>query len=187
MVRRPRRLGGVRAGARVAAPVSCSASAVGSAGASGAASATVPSTVAEVPGDPVPGLPGDEALTPPPPDSAAADHLARLADVPTGALTGHLTMTVSGLAAFDEDVTGTCSRTDGLPVFRATLSDGSTWEVAFGEDGATSSLEAPGVRVDQQLRETDVSVSEQVVVGASLLTTGTSEPSGSVEVEFTCT
>lgn len=135
---------------------------------------------------PAPGLPEDEALVPASPDSRAGDLLTRLANVPQGALVGHLSMSVSGLAAFDEDVSGTCGRIDDRPVFEAALADGSLLRVEFGVDGGVSTLSAPGIRVDQVLREVELTVDRTVGVSAVLLTTGTSEPSGSLELEASC-
>ena len=134
----------------------------------------------------VPGLPGDEALTPPPPDPAAAGHLQQLSGVPTGQLGGHLQVTVAGLASFDEDVSGTCTRGATGPLFEATLADGSVWRLTFGPDGATSSLVAPGVQVDQLLRGVELAVDDVVHVSAALLTEGTSETSGILDAELAC-
>jgi hypothetical protein len=141
------------------------------------------------PGSPetsIAGLPGDDALLPPDPDPGADDHLDALADVAQGPLTGHIDLQLSGLAAFSEQVTGQCERDGADPVFQLGLADGSLVRIVFDEEGATSSVSAPGVQVDQVLREVELSVTGDVHLGALLLTAGSTEPSGSLDLVARC-
>jgi hypothetical protein len=133
-----------------------------------------------------PPLPGDEALTPPPPDPGAGDLLTRLDGLPVGALVGSLDLQVSGTAAFAEAVRGSCSGSSQARSFVMDLSDGSSLEISFGPDGGRSRLTAPGIEVDQTLTAVDLQVDGGLVVSADLLTGGTSEPSGHLALTGTC-
>jgi hypothetical protein len=133
-----------------------------------------------------PGLPGDEALTPPPPDPAAPDHVTLLAGLPVGTLSGSVELNVSGLVSFAEPVTGACTETDDGRGFESELSDGSQLRIAFGADGGSLDLTAPGVEVQQTLTAVDLRVDGGLTLAAGLLTGGTSEPSGSLQLQVVC-
>jgi microcompartment protein CcmK/EutM len=134
------------------------------------------------------GLPGDEALTPPPPDPEASDQLAALAALPDGALAGHVQLAVSGLAAFDEPVDGTCTGMAVAPMLEARLSDGSLLRVSFDADRATSVLTAPGIEARHALDNVRTTVDGTAVsIEGDLLTDGTTERSGSLLVTGECT
>jgi hypothetical protein len=132
-------------------------------------------------------LPGDEALTPPPPDPEGGDHVDQLATVSDGTLAADLELTVSGLTGFAEPVTGTCAAMATGPTLDMRLSDGSTLSLAFDGDGGSLVLAAPGIEVRQTLDAVDLSVSgTSVSLGADLLTEGTSERSGRLSLDGTC-
>jgi hypothetical protein len=132
-------------------------------------------------------LPGDEALTPPPPDPHASPVLEQLERLPIAPLAGTVIMNVSGLVGFDEPVTGRCTADGGTRGFAMSLSDGSELTVEFGSDGGVSRLTAPGIEVTQTLADIDVRVSDGgVQVSAGLVTAGTSEPSGRLSLEGRC-
>lgn len=132
-------------------------------------------------------LPGTEALTPPPPDSAADDHVTGLGSLPDGRLTADLALTVSGLTAFAEQVTGSCATMSSEPTLAAVLSDGSTLRVTFGGSGGRLLLTAPGIEVRQTLASPEVTAgAESFRVASDLFTQGTSEHSGRIVLEGTC-
>lgn len=131
-------------------------------------------------------LPGDEALVPPPPDPRAADLLQQLEMLAVGTLAGTVDLQVSGITAFSETVSGECTQSAGGRGFTADLSDGSVLQVDFGASGGTSVLRAPGIEVDQTLTDVHLRVDDGVALVADLLTGGTSEPSGHLEITGTC-
>lgn len=167
---------------RADAGPSSSVSAPSSGPSSGAASASAGSAS----GSAGPGLPGDEALTPPPPDPAGPDLVARLGQLPAGTLTGTVDLAVSGLTAFAEPVQGRCTETPQGRGFELTLSDGSVFQLGFGPDGGNSRLTAPGVVVEQTLSDVDLQVDGGFRFSAGLLTGGTTEPSGHVSLTGSC-
>jgi hypothetical protein len=149
-------------------------------------SATAPSA-SEEPGQTGDPMPGDEALTPPPPDPESGDHLGLLATAPDGPLEGDLDLAVSGLTAFAEPVTGTCAAMATSPVLEMTLSEGSTLTVRFDGDGGSLLLAAPGIEVRQTLDAVSLTTEGgSVSLGADLLTEGTTERSGRLALEATC-
>ncbi|WP_299952271.1 hypothetical protein [uncultured Modestobacter sp.] len=130
-------------------------------------------------------LPGDEALTPPPPDPAAQDLRAQFADLVAGQLAAALDLQLSGLAAFAEQVVGDCSPDEAT--LTATLSDGSEVELRFTEDQGELVVRAPGIVVEQTLTDVDLAVEGRTFrLDAGLLTAGTSEESGHLGLEGTC-
>jgi hypothetical protein len=132
-------------------------------------------------------LPGDEALSPAPPDPAADEHLRGVGSLPDGAFAGKLELTVSGLVGFAEPVAGSCSDMATAPAFRVGLSDGSSLELGFGEGGGTLLLSASGIEVRQTLSEVAMRAEAgTVTVDAQLLTDGTSERSGRLHLSGTC-
>jgi hypothetical protein len=134
----------------------------------------------------IPGLPGDEALTPPPPDPAADDHRSLLGALPAGALAGTVELTVSGLVGFAEPVTGRCLTAETNPVLEVDLSDGSVLRVEAGSDGLASVLRAPGVEARHTLADVRLAAGPPAVMSGHLLTDGTTEPAGSLHLEFRC-
>jgi hypothetical protein len=151
-----------------------------------AIAAATPSAGLPAGGTGIPGLPGDEALSPPPPDPAADDHRALLSALPAGALTGTVELTVSGLVGFAEPVTGRCLSDQADPVLEVDLSDGSVLRVAAGSDGLQSALRAPGVEARHTVADVRLAAGPPAVVAGGLLTDGTTEPAGSLHLEFTC-
>jgi hypothetical protein len=138
-------------------------------------------------GPPATALPGDDALEPLGPDALAADHLAVLADLPSGELEGRLEMTLSGLVAFAESVHGTCSHDEATATFSATLADGSALVVQFAQHGGRAVLTAPGIDVRSVFDGPDVRASEGAfTVASTLVTDGTSESSGTLRLAGTC-
>jgi hypothetical protein len=133
-----------------------------------------------------PALPGDEALTPPPPDPAADGYRQALAGLADGALSGSLQLAVSGLVAYDEQITGRCRPSASPPAVEAQLSDGSVLRLTAADDGLTTALTAPGIEVRHSLADVELGTSGGTVVSGRLLTEGTTEPSGSLRMEFTC-
>ncbi|MGY1807340.1 hypothetical protein ACI8AF_08210 [Blastococcus sp. SYSU D00669] len=132
------------------------------------------------------GLPGDEALSPPPPDPAAEDYRQVFAALPEGRLSGRLRLSVSGLVAYDEQVTGSCRPAADPPAVEAVLADGSVFRLTAGDEGLGTVLVAPGIEVPHTVTDAAVTGSGPVVVAGGLFTGGTSEPSGSLQMEFTC-
>ncbi|TFV62895.1 UNVERIFIED_ORG: hypothetical protein E4P37_16130 [Bacillus sp. AZ43] len=132
-------------------------------------------------------LPGGEALTPPPPDAAADEHREGLAALPDGMLAADLELSVSGLTAFAEPVTGSCASMASQPTVIATLSDGSTLRVGFAEEGGTLLLAAAGIESAHTLAGVDLdATSGGFRLAADLLTEGTSERSGRLVLDGTC-
>jgi hypothetical protein len=132
------------------------------------------------------GLPGDEALSPPPPDPAGPDLVAQLSRLPVGGLSGTVDLAVSGLTAFAEPVQGRCTQTADGRGFEIGLSDGSVLEVGFGPDGGVSRLTAPGIAMEQTLSDVDLQVDGGFRFSAGLLTGGTTEPSGHLTLSGVC-
>ncbi|PZA23206.1 hypothetical protein DMO24_01210 [Modestobacter versicolor] len=132
------------------------------------------------------GLPGDEALSPPPPDRAAPGLLAQLDGLPVGALSGTVDLEVSGLTAFAEPAQGRCTQTADGRGFELVLSDGSQLAVTFGPEGGASRLTAPGIEIEQTLRDVDLQVGGGFRFTADLLTGGTTEPSGTLSLTGVC-
>jgi hypothetical protein len=146
-----------------------------------AAASSVPSAAADGT------LPGNEALTPPPADPAAPSQVATLAAVPDGPFSGHLRLTLSGLAAFDEPVAGSCSGMAVRPVVAVRLADGSQLDVTFDGERATSVLRAPGIEEHHVLDGVRTTVTgTSVAVEADLLTAGTSERAGDLALSGRC-
>ncbi|MCZ2822326.1 hypothetical protein O2V63_18455 [Modestobacter sp. VKM Ac-2977] len=131
-------------------------------------------------------LPGDEALSPPPPDPAAPTLLTQLNGLTVGTFRGTVDLAVSGLTAFAEPVQGRCTQTPDGRGFELVLSDGSQLTVSFGPDGGASRLAAPGIDVEQTLHDVDLEVSGDLELTAGLYTGGTTEPSGSLTLSGTC-
>ena len=151
-----------------------------------AATATAPSAAQEA-GETGEPIPGDEALTPPPPDPAAEEHRGDLAVLPDGRFAGTLDLTVSGLTGFSERVAGTCSSMGTTPTLEFPLSDGSTFRVSFQADGGELLLAAPGIEVRQTLDAVELTAGpESLRVSAELLTDGTTENSGRLLVDGAC-
>jgi hypothetical protein len=173
--------------AAVAVPVllaaTCGCSGDGDAAATAAAP---PSAGLPAGGTGIPGLPGDEALSPPPPDPAADDHRALLGGLPSGALAGTVELTVSGLVGFAEPVTGRCLTGETDPVLEVDLSDGSVLRMEAGSDGVHGALRAPGVEARHTLADVRLAAGPPAVMSGRLLTDGTTEPAGSLHLEFTC-
>lgn len=132
-------------------------------------------------------LPGEEALTPPPPDPRAPGQMADLGDLPDGPLAGHLQLSLSGLVAFDEAVTGSCATMATGPALSVRLADGSVLRLAFDRERASSVLTAPGIEARHALDDVRTSVSgSEVEVEADLLTDGTTERSGTLVLTGRC-
>jgi hypothetical protein len=163
----------------------CSADDDGAA-ADGSASATVSSSGPATASTTYPGIPGDEALSPPPPDPGAADFAEQLGALPAGPLASTVDLSVSGLVAFAEEASGRCLPTGSDPAVEVDLSDGSVLRLTAGADGLSSVLSAPGVEARHTLTDVQLTPGPPVVVAGQLLTGGTSEPSGSLRMEFTC-
>jgi hypothetical protein len=151
-----------------------------------AATASAPSAAEEA-GETGEPIPGDEALTPAPPDPAAEEHQGDLAALPDGRFAGTLDLTVSGLTGFSQRVAGSCSSMGSTPTLEFPLSDGSTVRVSFQADGGSLLLAAPGIEVRQTLDAVELTAgSDSLRVAAELLTEGTTENSGRLLVEGTC-
>jgi hypothetical protein len=132
-------------------------------------------------------LPGDEALTAPPPDPAAGDFQQQMAGLATGPLRGKLDLQLSGLATFEESVVGSCAPDGDTPRFTATLADGSALELRFTDDGGELSVLAPGIEVQETLSDVELNVAPPAMeVHAQLLTAGTSEVSGRLTLQGRC-
>jgi hypothetical protein len=102
-------------------------------------------------------------------------------------LAGKFDMTVSGLTGFSESVAGTCSNMASSPTLEFPLSDGSAFRMSFGADGGSLVLAAPGIEVRQTLAAVELAGDGgSLRVAADLLTEGTSENSGRLLVEGTC-
>jgi hypothetical protein len=156
------------------------------AGASRSTTPASPSAGLPAAGTGLPGLPGDEAVTPPPPDPDSGNYRALLARMPAGTLTGDVELTVSGLVGFAEPAAGRCLTTGSRPALEIDLSDGSVLRIEATGAGLTSSLQAPGVEARHTLTDVELTGGSPAVLAGDLLTDGTSEPAGALRLEFTC-
>lgn len=132
-------------------------------------------------------LPGDEVLTPPPPDPGAHSQVAGFSAVPDGAFTGQLHLSLSGLANFDEKVTGSCTDMAIRPALAVQLTDGSRLRIAFDDERATTLLQAPGMDEKLLLDAVHTTVHGPAIgVTANLLAAGTSEKVGVLSLTGRC-
>lgn len=153
-----------------------------------AASTTAPAAVAAPSSPAATAVPGAAALTPAPADPGAAKDLRTVSALPGGTLSGHLALTVSGLVGFDDDVWGTCTSTADSTVLTASLPDGSVDTTSFTSTGSTTTLVAPdGTTSANTLQEITITVTgDTLALTAAMVRTGTSEPSGQVDLTATC-
>jgi hypothetical protein len=109
-----------------------------------------------------------------------------LAGLPAGALTGEVRLDVSGLVGFAEPATGRCLTDGTTPALEVDLSDGSVLRVEAGRTAITTTLRAPGVEAGHTIDDPELTAGPRPVLSGRLLTEGTTEPSGSLRLEFTC-
>jgi hypothetical protein len=109
-----------------------------------------------------------------------------LGGLPEGALAGDIQLTVSGLVGFAEPATGRCLTGGTAPALEVDLLDGSVLRIDATRTGITTSLRAPGVEAGHTLTDVELTPGPRIVLAGDLLTEGTTEPSGSLRLEFTC-
>ena len=132
-------------------------------------------------------LPGEEALQPAPPDPDGPQFADQVAGLPDGVLDGDVQLLFAGLAGFDEPVTGTCDTVSTPPTLAFALADGSSVTLRFERSGGELSVAAPGVAVEEVLRDVQMEVSgSEVTLDAELLTAGSSENSGDLTLQASC-